>query len=411
MKIVVWNECYISGGADWSLIDLIAAWPDMADSFVVYVNRTHEGLDLIRAKTAGRADVRTFTSVSEYLSAAARPFPDSLKRPARALFFPAAMALAFIRYWPLVKRRGCDALVFNNGGFPGGLSNYLASLAATLKGIRRRVMIVRNYPHAESRFLSMARRFCNSGIIGEVIAVSDSLKKSLVDEAGIDERRVRRIYNGISAEGKGAENAQAPARKGGPMAGIIGTLEERKGHRVLFLAWAEVLKGFPEATLYVAGSSKSGDKRGLVAFAQALGIERSIVWLEYERNIGKVYRTVDVVVLASREYESFGRVVVEAMAFGRPVAASAVGGVPELIEDGVDGFLFEKDGHIGLAETIVRLFSSKELREGAAEMGLRKYESRFTASIMAKNYHELLSLRGSAKGNEAECPDGEEAFL
>src|SRR3972149_1707107 len=187
MKIVVWNECYISGGADWSLIDLIAAWPDRGDSFVVYVNRTHEGLDLIRAKTAGRADVRTFTSVSEYLSAAARPFPDSLKRPARALFFPAAMALAFIRYWPLVKRRGCDALVFNNGGFPGGLSNYLASLAATLKGIRRRVMIVRNYPHAESRFLSAEFHVSHGGIIEGMLAGRGRFHFSPGDEAGIDE--------------------------------------------------------------------------------------------------------------------------------------------------------------------------------------------------------------------------------
>lgn len=412
MKIAVWNECYISGGADWSLIDLVTSWPDKEESFVIYVNRTHEGLDLIRARTSGRAEVRTFTSVAEFLSGITRVFPGRLKRPARALLFPAAIALSFIRYWPLVKRRTCDAIIFNNGGFPGGISNYLAALAAMLKGIAGRVMIIRNYPHQESRFLSMARSFCNRGVIGLVIAVSESLKRSLIDDAGIDVERVKRIYNGISVEGKGGENAlPVLERRNGPCAGIIGTLEERKGHRVLFRAWKEVLKTFPDATLYVVGSSKSGDKGGLVESVRALGIERSIVWLEFERNIGNIYRGLDVVALASREYESFGRVVVEAMAFKRPVAASAVGGVPELIEDGVDGFLFRKDDHAGLAEIIIRLFSSKELRESVAECGFRKYKSRFTASIMAKNYHEMLSQYGSTKKGEAACPDGEEAFL
>ena len=412
VRIVVWNECYISGGADWSLIDLVTSWPDEKDVFVIYVNRTHEGLDLIRAKTAGRAEVRTFTSVAEFLSGITRVFPDRLKRPARALLFPAAIALSFIRYWPLVKRRTCDAIVFNNGGFPGGLSNYLAAVAAMLKGIAGRVMIIRNYPHQESRFLSMARGLCNSGVIGTVIAVSESLKRSLIDEAGIGAERVKRIYNGISVEGKNGDNAHPVlVRKNGPCAGIIGTLEERKGHRVLFMAWREVLKTFPEATLYVVGSSKSGDKGGLVEFARALGIERGVAWLEFERNIGKVYSALDVVALASREYESFGRVVVEAFAFKRPVVASRVGGVPELIEDGVDGFLFQKDCHAELAVMIVRLFSSKELCEGVAESGFRKYKSRFTAAVMAKNYHEMLAIYGSAKRDKAVCPDGEEAFL
>ena len=50
MKILVWNECYVAGGADWSLIDLVTHWPTSEDSFVLYVNRTHEGLNLLREK-------------------------------------------------------------------------------------------------------------------------------------------------------------------------------------------------------------------------------------------------------------------------------------------------------------------------------------------------------------------------
>ena len=50
MNILVWNECYISGGADWSLIDLINNWPNKSDNFTICVNKSHEGYNLIKKK-------------------------------------------------------------------------------------------------------------------------------------------------------------------------------------------------------------------------------------------------------------------------------------------------------------------------------------------------------------------------
>ena len=50
MKILLWNECYISGGADWSLIDLINSWPDKNDKFDLYINKSHEGFNLLKNK-------------------------------------------------------------------------------------------------------------------------------------------------------------------------------------------------------------------------------------------------------------------------------------------------------------------------------------------------------------------------
>ena len=65
MKILVWNECYVAGGADWSLIDLITHWPVSDDSFVLYVNRTHEGLSLLREKMPSNVEIRVFNSLLE----------------------------------------------------------------------------------------------------------------------------------------------------------------------------------------------------------------------------------------------------------------------------------------------------------------------------------------------------------
>ena len=64
MKILIWNECYISGGADWSLIDLLNNWPNKKDEFTVCINETHEGLNLIKKKITS-SKILSFNSILE----------------------------------------------------------------------------------------------------------------------------------------------------------------------------------------------------------------------------------------------------------------------------------------------------------------------------------------------------------
>ena len=164
MKIVIWNECYFSGGADWSLIDLVSAWPDPTDSLLIFVNRSHEGLDLIREKTKGRAEMRVFVSPLEVVN---RFTSIHSPRPLRILVWICALLGGALRYAFSVPLRGADALLMNNGGFPGGSSNYIIALIASFLRVSRRVMIVRNYPlagYAHSRFSAMIRWVCETAI-------------------------------------------------------------------------------------------------------------------------------------------------------------------------------------------------------------------------------------------------------
>lgn len=394
MHFLIWNECYVAGGADWSLIDLISHWPDKDDRFTLYVNRTHEGLPLLRDKMPGTVEIREFTTFLEMAAETLGKYPVLKFTPFRKL----------VMVWKIVTNYGqlkhqlagvdCDAVLFNNGGYPGALTSYMVSTIAGKKGVGKSVMIVRNYPpyhFTKSLVMRAVRRICNR-TMDRIITVSDSLKQAMVESSGIDEALLTTIHNGVSLDNKAAGNGHLPAAfVPGYSVGIVGTLQARKGHRVLFEAWTDVHARFPQAKLYVIGSAISGDKEGLLAYAKQLGISGAVVWIDFTGDIGAIYQALDVVVTPSLEFESFGRTLVEAMAFSKPAVASKVGGMVELIEDGVDGFLVDKNDTAALAARICQLLESGDKRKEMGKAGHAKYLRSFTADAMARRYYDVFN--------------------
>jgi len=396
VRYLIWNECYVAGGADWSLIDLIAHWPGKDDRFTLFVNRTHEGLPLLREKMPRTVAFREFTTFLERTDAILERHPVLRLPPFRKLLL---LWLLARNYWQLrtdLKGLEFDAVLLNNGGYPGALTGYMASHIAHERGIAKQVMIVRNYPpyrYTRSLIMRVVRRVCNR-TLDRVVTVSESLRRAMIADSGVDERLLLTIHNGVSVDNKisdGGSDGPSVAFAPGRSVGIVGTLQARKGHRRLFEAWPAVMARFPEVRLYVIGSSKSGDKDGLRRHADALGIAESIVWVEFTRDIGAVYERLDVVVTPSLEYESFGRSVVEAMAFSKPVVATQVGGMPELVDDGVDGYLVAPNDPDALAERISRLLESETTRREMGKAGHAKYRRAFTAEAMVGKYYELFN--------------------
>lgn len=397
MNIVIWNECYTSGGADWSLIDLVESWPSKNDSFIIYVNKTHEGLNLIRSKTQGKAVVKEYTSFMELVwKLRETTFLGKLGVLGKLISWILIGPISLISYINYVNRKNCDVLILNNGGYPGGLSNYIIAFWAWVKRIPKRVMIVRNYPiktYQQSLKMKLFKTLCET-FLTKIVTVSNSLKRSMIEQANIKEDLVQKIYNGINIQNKSSKASASDPFKNfqylQKRVGIIGNLEERKGHDVLFKAWKEVIQKHPDANLFVIGSSRSGDKNRLENLAQNLGISQNIHWIEFLSEVGSAYQFLDLVVMPSRNFESFGRIVVEAMAFETPIIGSRVGGIPELIEDGIDGKLFVKDDHQELSKNIISLLDSPETREKLAKNGIEKYRTLYTSDVMAKNYFNSI---------------------
>ena len=116
--------------------------------------------------------------------------------------------------------------------------------------------------------------------------------------------------------------------------------------------------------------SHSGDKKKLISLAEKLKIDGSILWIEFTKNVGDIYQNLDVVVMPSLEYESFGRIIVESMAYSVPIIATRVGGMPELIEHGKDGFLVGKNDENTLSDSIIKLLSDQKYSRNTISDGV-----------------------------------------
>jgi glycosyltransferase involved in cell wall biosynthesis len=196
---------------------------------------------------------------------------------------------------------------------------------------------------------------------------------------------------------------KAPDRPQGPLPGpppsilFAGRLSREKGVHVLLQAMPLILEKHPRARLTVAGDGSQ--RTYLEQLARTLGLESRVHFLgrcSAER-LNDLFADTNVVVLPTLWMENCPLAVLEAMAQGRPVVATRIGGLPELIEDGVSGALFDRGDAADLAAKILDLFSVPGRAEAAGERARLLHRSRFAPEIHASRlqgiYQSLLTHR------------------
>ena len=189
---------------------------------------------------------------------------------------------------------------------------------------------------------------------------------------GVRGRRTTVIYDAIDEAGFApqrppeAVRAELGIRNGAPCIGVAGNIQQWKGQSVLVDAMARVVRDVPEARcLIVGGIHRAGAAYGekLQARIRELQLTHSVSITGFRTDIADVLNALDVVVHTSVRAEPFGRVILEGMLLGKPVVATAAGGVPELIVDGETGFLTPPGDAERLAERLLRLLQNPGLRQ------------------------------------------------
>lgn len=197
------------------------------------------------------------------------------------------------------------------------------------------------------------------------------------------------IENGISTQLPAVEPEDGLAsvlvslRQKGPLIGSIGRLSKEKGFDVLLQAFANVRQNIKDAQLVLMGAGPC--ESALRDQAKVLGLESSVHFAGYVENAGKYLPLLDVYVNSSWT-EGMPITLLEAMRARCLVVASRVGGIPELINDGVGGFLCEAGNVNEFANQMLRGLSSDQ----ASSMTQHSYEhfrSRFSSEAMASRYH------------------------
>ncbi len=163
-------------------------------------------------------------------------------------------------------------------------------------------------------------------------------------------------------------------------------LDPIKGNHVLVEAFASVVSDLPSVRLLIVGSGSEEAK--LEARVKELGLEGKIIFAGYRPRVESFLSAADVFVLASLN-EGMGRSVVEAMAAGLPVIASSTGGVPELVDDDVEGYLVEPGDSQSLALAMWRMADDRETRIRMAAAARSKAGERFSIETMVRTIEEV----------------------
>ncbi|MBI4636032.1 MAG: glycosyltransferase family 4 protein [Candidatus Rokubacteria bacterium] len=208
-----------------------------------------------------------------------------------------------------------------------------------------------------------------------VIAVSEAVRGRFGGSRFRD--KVRVVYNGVNAEYWTAPAASPPSGDG-PVVLVVGRLMPEKGQATLLRAAPAVLSRVPSARFVLLGTDHGGERERLERLAQSLGIRQAVEIRSWIADPRRAYAEADVVAVPSR-MEGFGRVLVEAGCLAKPVVASRVGGIPEVVVDGETGLLVPHDDPKAWAEALSRLLGDPGLRTRLGRAGRERALSRFSA--------------------------------
>lgn len=235
-----------------------------------------------------------------------------------------------------------------------------------------------------------------AGLDDQVIAVCEVARQAEIERAGARPAKVVTIYNGLEL----AEFAQAPpeaCQAARQMLGIaddvlllgsVGRMHRQKGFTYLLAALPAIKAQFPQVKLLLVGDGEL--RSALEAQTAQLNLQDSVIFTGTRTDVPTLLKALDLFVLPSL-WEGLPNVILEAMAIGLPVVATAVGGTPELVVDGSTGCLAPPNNPAALAKAIGDLLANPTHRQQMGRAGRARVEQQFTIQRMVQATEDLYA--------------------
>jgi glycosyltransferase involved in cell wall biosynthesis len=259
-------------------------------------------------------------------------------------------------------------------------------------GWRRPTMVYSEHNQIYSASRSTRRKFIfYIRLADQVVAVSHDLKRTLANKIH-PTSPVRVIHNGIDGSRFAMMDGTEVRRELGvsPREILIGSgvvLSKQKGIPYLLRAAKAVLAKEPRARFAIAGDGPLREE--LERTAQAMNLGGRFHFLGYRSDMPKVIAALDVYVLPSL-WEGLPLALLEAMAMGKPIVATSVGGNPEIVEDGVNGYIVPPKDIAALESALLRTCQDDVFRERVRNLNRRKFESQFSLQAMVSAHEKLF---------------------
>ncbi|MBS9374375.1 glycosyltransferase [Rhodococcus sp. B50] len=245
-------------------------------------------------------------------------------------------------------------------------------------------------PEPRGRLRRLVDR-CLDPITDAYFGVAEAQRAFMTDDLGYPPEKITVVYNGVDPSLYGTADDRSVLPELGtagdaPIIGIVAALRPEKDHACFLRAARRVVDVRPDARFLVIGDGPC--REDLETLVDRSGLRANVVFTGSRDDIPRILRALDVVVLSSYSIECFPMALLEAMASGRPAVCTAVGGVPEMLVDGVTGRLVPARDARALADGMLELLDDPELARKMGRAARERVESEFT-------------LRRSVEGAEA----------
>lgn len=271
-----------------------------------------------------------------------------------------------------------------------------AAVAARVPAVVGTVQLIPEFELDRSSALQL--RALSRGV-GRWIAVSRDIAEQLVGRFRWPAERVEVVFNAVDVARFGGPGDGGPLREAlaggasGPVVLTCARLDPQKGHRTLI----EAAVSLPGAVFVLAGDGP--ERPALEALAARLGVADRVRFLGQRSDVPELLAACDVFALPSL-YEGSSLAVLEAMAAGRPVVSSSIGGTRELVEDGRSGLLVPPGDAAALAAALRRVLGDAALRSALTGRARERVAREFTPDATARRVQEIYGavLREAGRG-------------
>jgi len=310
---------------------------------------------------------------------------------------------AFVQLYQLIRREKPNVVHVHllKARFLGGLAAKAARVPVVLETLHGD-LFTGYYGFLKTQAILMAERILGFLVMDKVLAVSEGVKESILRSRIASASKVEVIPLGLELEKfllrpqlAGELRRELGIQDGDRLVGIVGRMVPIKGHRNFLQSASKVLRSCSNVRFVLVGDGLL--RREMEMECRRLGITKAVTFLGWRRDLDKIYADLDMVVMSSLN-EGTPVSLIEAMAAGKAVVATRVGGVPDVVEDGKTGLLVPPKDPKALADAILRLLNDDDLRRSLGERARASVYPKYDVSRLVQEMKDFyLSLIPSSK--------------
>ncbi len=339
-KIGIFWEQFEWGGVESHIKYLLDDWKNTNDEFIIYHNENNKGA--IRLKKEIKKKIifkqhKTFFNVN--------------KNYFNFILIPIKFFFSLKRYYNILKNEKLDVIICENGGYPAAYG-VLAAIVSSFKiKIPTRILVIHHEAVRIKVYTSTFRRYLDkivSKSSTDIITVSNATMESIKRNTGLFQNKLAKkkiIYNSVPKFNKVIGKNIFKKKSNEKLIGILGRIEPYKGHEDLIIAFSKLptyIKKYYKILIVGNGNKENVDN--LKFTIKQLGLKKNVIFKGFlKEKIENIIKSLDLVVMPTRDFEGFGYTMAESMSLGVPVLASKVGAIPEIMTGNEGNFFKPKN--------------------------------------------------------------------